>query len=41
MCGGAGMPCACNPDADLQPGAKIICAVTGSNTKIYKPKFDA
>lgn len=41
-CGGAGMPCGCNPDALMPPSVeKIICAAPGANTEKYKPKFDA
>src|SRR5579872_2603216 len=26
-CGGAGMPCGCNPDAQFPPGTDILCSV--------------
>lgn len=28
-CGGAGQPCACNPEADMPPGFMTLCDVNG------------
>ena len=40
-CGGAGMPCECNPRALMPPGTEIIFARDDAETEEYKPKLDA